>query len=54
MTPSVFRSDDISLRPFALDDAHALQTYLNHPELEGRRYIPGGFPEVAPLSLQQV
>ncbi|MFN2290639.1 MAG: GNAT family N-acetyltransferase [Anaerolineae bacterium] len=54
MTPSAFRSDGISLRPFSLDDAHALQAYVNHPDLEGRRYISGGFPEIAPVSLQQI
>jgi RimJ/RimL family protein N-acetyltransferase len=54
MTPSAFRSDDISLRPFSLDDARALETYLNHPDLEGRRYLPGDLPEVAPLAPQQI
>jgi RimJ/RimL family protein N-acetyltransferase len=54
MTLSAFRSDDISLRPFSVDDAPALETYLNHPDLEGRRNIPWSFPEYAPLSLQQI
>ena len=54
MTPSAFRSDDISLRPFAASDAPALETYLNHPDLEGRRYLPGGLPEFAPLSRPQI
>ena len=54
MTPSAFRSDHISLRPFSAGDATALEKYLNHPDLEGRRYLPWRFPEVAPLSLGQI
>ena len=30
-----------------------LQTYLNHPELSGRRYLPRGFPDDIPLSINQ-
>lgn len=54
MTHPAFRSDDVSLRPFSPDDALRLESYLNHPDLEGRRYIPWDFPEYTPLSLQQV
>jgi RimJ/RimL family protein N-acetyltransferase len=49
-----FQTDRIKLRPFEPDDAPALQAYLNHPKLSGRRYIPHEFPEVVPLSLNQV
>jgi RimJ/RimL family protein N-acetyltransferase len=49
-----FQTEQIKLRPFEPDDAPALQAYLNHPKLSGRRYIPHGFPEEVPLSLNQV
>ena len=49
-----FQTEHIKLRPFEPDDTLALQAYLNHPKLGGRRYIPRGFPEVVPLSTGQV
>ncbi len=51
---SSFEGETITLRPFEPDDVPALQTILNHPDLAGRRQIPWQFPEVAPLSCQQV
>jgi RimJ/RimL family protein N-acetyltransferase len=42
------------LRPFEPEDVSALDSYLNHPDLTGRRYIPWAFPEEPPLSRQQV
>jgi RimJ/RimL family protein N-acetyltransferase len=54
MTDSLFQSAQLSLRPFEPDDVPALAAYLNHPDLTGRRYIPWTFPELAPLSQQQV
>lgn len=48
------QSENLTLRPFEADDALALQTYLNHPELNGRRYLPHGFPVDIPLSIKQV
>jgi len=49
-----FQTEQIKLRPFEPDDAPILRAYLNHPKLSGRRYLPHGFPEQVPLSLQQV
>lgn len=49
-----FQTEQIKLCPFEPDDASALQAYLNHPKLSGRRYIPRGFPEEVPLSKNQV
>jgi aminoglycoside 6'-N-acetyltransferase len=54
MTFSPFETGSLTLRPFEPDDAPLLGDYLNHPELAGRRYIPWAFPELAPLSQQQV
>lgn len=49
-----FSSKSIELRPFTTDDLPALEAYLNHPELTGRRYIPWEFPDEVPLSREQV
>lgn len=49
-----FQTEQIKLRPFELHDAPDLRAYLNHPKLSGRRYIPRGFPDEVPLSLNQV
>ena len=49
-----FQTEQLRLRPFEADDTLDLQAYLNHPMLSGRRYIPRGFPEVVPLSTQEV
>lgn len=54
MLESAFHGDAITLRPFEPSDVAALAFYLNHPDLSGRRYIPWGFPELAPLSHGQV
>ena len=50
----LFQTVRIFLRPFEPGDLPALQAYLNHPELAGRRYIPWSFPEELPLSTKQV
>lgn len=49
-----FQSEMIFLRPFEPDDLAALLSYLNHPELIGRRYLPWGFPDDLPLTPAQV
>ena len=49
----VFTGELVSLRPFENDDAEQLVSYLNHPDLTGRRYLPWGFSEVVPISSQQ-
>ena len=49
----LFQTERIFLRPFEPADLPALQAYLNHPELAGRRYIPWSFPEDLPLSAKQ-
>jgi len=51
---NLFQGRAVRLRPFEPDDLPALAGYLNHPELEGRRCLPWGFPEVAPLSRRQI
>lgn len=51
---SPFEGDKIALRPFEPGDIPGLHAILNHPDLAGRRHIPWRFPEVAPLSRQQV
>jgi len=50
----ILQSQEITLRPFTPDDAPALHTYLNHPELSGRRYIHWDFNNTLPLSHAQV
>lgn len=52
-TPS-FSNILVELRPFKADDLSALGSYLNHPELTGRRYIPWKFPKDLPLSDEQI
>jgi aminoglycoside 6'-N-acetyltransferase len=49
-----FESKSVFLRPFEAGDRPALQAYLNHPELAGRRYLPWEIPEQPPLSEKQV
>jgi RimJ/RimL family protein N-acetyltransferase len=44
----------IALRPFEPGEVDTLYEYLNHPELAGRRYLPGEFSDLLPLSHQQV
>jgi RimJ/RimL family protein N-acetyltransferase len=45
--------DAVRLRPFEPDEAEQLRSYVNHPALEGRRFLPHGFPDYAPLSASQ-
>lgn len=49
-----FKAPDVYLRAFEPEDVPALHSYLNHPNLSGRRYIPWNLPEYFPLSLEQV
>ena len=49
-----FRTERVALRALESTDAGALQTYLNDPALLGRRYIPWGMADIAPLSLSRV
>jgi RimJ/RimL family protein N-acetyltransferase len=49
-----FSTRDTSLRAFEPADAAELQVYLNHPDLAGRRYLPDGVSDLAPLSMRQV
>ncbi len=51
--PYAFRNQRVVLRAFEPTDAGALQAYLNAPLLAGRRYIPDGFSDLAPLSSRQ-
>jgi RimJ/RimL family protein N-acetyltransferase len=52
--PFPFHGNSIILRPFEPEDLLALQGYLNHPDLMGRRYLPSGFSEIVPLARKQV
>jgi len=55
MTPvPKFSNSVISLRPFTPDDTPALHSYLNLPDLTGRRYIHWDFNQDLPLTLKQV
>ncbi|HEX9618333.1 MAG TPA: hypothetical protein VGA03_13055 [Anaerolineales bacterium] len=38
--PFSFQTARLQLRPFEPEDVTALQAYLNHPGLAGRRYLP--------------
>lgn len=49
-----FQSERLVLRAIEPEDIPTLHTYLNHPDLNGRRYLPGHFPEDLPLSKKQV
>lgn len=49
-----FQSETIFLRPFEPEYQAALQGYLNHPQLTGRRYLPWGIPDDLPLTQAQV
>lgn len=51
---SSFQGGSVYLRPFEEEDISGLYEYINHPDLEGRRYIPWDFPAVVPLSRDQV
>ncbi|MGW8252091.1 MAG: GNAT family N-acetyltransferase [Anaerolineales bacterium] len=50
----LFESHTLNLRPFEASYSTALQAYLNHPDLAGRRYLPWGYPDYTPLSESQV
>jgi RimJ/RimL family protein N-acetyltransferase len=54
MTDFAFQGNGVALRPFEPEDVPALEVYLNHPDLAGRRYVPWGFPELPPLARGQV
>ncbi len=54
MASSPFQGNRISLRPFEPEDSGTLGTYLNDPELIGKRELPWGFPELLPLTQQQI
>ncbi len=54
MTDALFEGRLVTLRAFEPGDAAAVEGYLNHPALIGRRYIPWSFSDTLPLSSQQV
>jgi RimJ/RimL family protein N-acetyltransferase len=54
MSTFSFREHGIALRAFEPADTPALHAYLNDPALIGRRYLPDGFADAAPLSARQV
>jgi RimJ/RimL family protein N-acetyltransferase len=54
MMPSLFETERIRLQAFEPDDLSSLHAYLNHSDLNGRRYIPWRFSDDLPLSRQQV
>ena len=49
-----FRDRGIALRAFEPADAPSAHAYLNDPALAGRRYLPDGFSDLAPLSVRQI
>ncbi len=51
--PFVSQKDGIELRAIEPADVPTLRAYLNEAALEGRRYLPDGFPDLAPLSVRQ-
>jgi RimJ/RimL family protein N-acetyltransferase len=51
---SPLQSGLLHLRAFELDDLPTLHTYLNHPQLTGRRYLPWTFSDVLPLSTKDI
>lgn len=53
MPDTPFEGRLIRLRAFEPDDAPAVEAYLNHPAVVGRRYVPWSFSDTAPLSGQQ-
>jgi RimJ/RimL family protein N-acetyltransferase len=52
--PQLFEAERVALHAFEPEDLPVLHAYLNRPELVNRRYLPGGFPDAAPLSRKQV
>ena len=53
-TPFPFSTEDLVLRALEPEDIPELHAILNHPALQGRRYIPWKFPADLPLSKAQV
>lgn len=51
---SRFSRDGILLRAFEPADVPTLHAYVNDPALAGRRYLPDGISDLAPISLRQV
>jgi len=49
-----FETKRLRLRAFEREDAAVLQAYLNEPSMIGRRCIPWGMKDEAPLSRTQV
>ncbi|GAB4523005.1 MAG: hypothetical protein Fur0018_05450 [Anaerolineales bacterium] len=49
-----FETQNVLLRPFAIEDLASLRALLNDPEVSGRRYLPESFSEHLPLSAPQV
>jgi RimJ/RimL family protein N-acetyltransferase len=49
-----FQGKLVTLRAFEPEDVPTLHTYLSHPDLIGRRYIPWESSEIFPLSRNQV
>jgi len=54
MSEERFRNGRVMLRALEVADVDALHAYLNEPALIGRRYVPWGTRDVAPLSRAQV
>ena len=54
MAVALFEGRLVRLRAFEPGDAAAIESYLNHPSLVGRRYIPWSFSDTLPLASQQV
>jgi RimJ/RimL family protein N-acetyltransferase len=54
MKNDIFHSERFFLRAFEPEDVQAIFEYLNHPGLNGRRYIPWKFSDTLPLSKSQV
>ena len=54
MADALFEGRLIRLRAFEPGDAAVVESYLNHPALQGRRYIPWSFSDTLPLSGSQV
>ncbi|MEW5825423.1 MAG: GNAT family protein [Candidatus Bipolaricaulota bacterium] len=49
-----FESERVALRAFEPEDAAAVASYLNQPDLAGRRYVTGKISNDAPLALVQI
>jgi RimJ/RimL family protein N-acetyltransferase len=49
-----FLGERVRLRPMSPKDVDGLTQILDHPGLAGRRYLPSGLPDLAPLSTSQI